>query len=123
MRLAIGTVRAYRLVRQSVMNHGRLTSAACASPVTWMASPVVILPETWHEWSSSKLDAVLAHEQAHVRRRDPLVQWLALLNRAVFWFHPIAWWLERRLTALAEQTWDDAVLDRGHNRRTTRSIC
>ena len=116
MRLAIGTVRTNRLVRRSVMNHGRLTSAACASPVTvgWLR-PVVILPETWHEWSSSKLDAVLTHEQAHARRRDPLVQWLALLNRAVFWFHPIAWWLERQLTALAEQTCDDAVLDRGHD--------
>ena len=98
------------------MSHGRLTSAACASPVTvgWLR-PVVILPETWQEWSHNKLDAVLTHEHAHVRRRDPLVQWFALLNRAVFWFHPLAWWLERRLSVLAEQTCDDAVLARGHD--------
>jgi SurA N-terminal domain/BlaR1 peptidase M56 len=43
------------------------------------------------------------------------VQWLALLNRAVFWFHPLAWWLERRLAALAEDTCDAAVLARGHD--------
>ena len=116
MRLAIGTLRTRRLVRRSIMNHGRLTSAACASPVTvgWLR-PVVILPEAWREWSHSKLDAVLTHEHAHARRRDPLVQWLALLNRAVFWFHPLAWWLERRLSVLAEQTCDDAVLARGHD--------
>ena len=116
LRLAIGTLRTRRLVGRSVMSHGRLTSAACASPVTvgWLR-PVVILPETWREWSPSKLDAVLTHEHAHVRRRDPLVQWLALLNRAVFWFHPLAWWLERRLSVLAEQTCDDAVLARGHD--------
>ena len=116
VRLAIGTLRTRRLVGRSVMSHGRLTSAACASPVTvgWLR-PVVILPETWREWSHSRLDAVLTHEHAHVRRRDPLVQWLALLNRAVFWFHPLAWWLERRLSVLAEQTCDDAVLACGHD--------
>jgi outer membrane protein len=42
------------------------------------------------------------------------VQWLALLNRAVFWFHPLAWWLERHLGALAEEACDAAVLARGH---------
>jgi TonB family protein len=43
------------------------------------------------------------------------VQWLALLNRAVFWFHPLAWWLEFRLSALAEEACDAAVLARGHD--------
>jgi GWxTD domain-containing protein len=116
VRLAAGTVRAHALIRQSVPRAGRLTNAACASPVTvgWLR-PVVILPADWEEWSGAKLDAVLAHEHAHVRRRDPLVQWLALLNRALFWFHPLAWWLERRLSILAEQASDDAVLGRGHD--------
>src|SRR5512140_2695582 len=49
------------------------------------------------------------------RRRDPLVEWLALLNRAVFWFHPLAWWLERKLSALAEDACDAAVLRGGHD--------
>lgn len=48
-------------------------------------------------------------------RRDPLVQWLALLNRAVFWFHPLAWWLERHLGSLAEEACDDSVLAHGHS--------
>jgi GWxTD domain-containing protein len=116
VRLAIGTLRTHRLLRRTTRSAGRLTSSACASPVTvgWIR-PVVILPAAWLEWSASKLDAVLTHEQEHVRRRDPLVQWLALLNRAVFWFHPVAWWLERRLAGLAEQACDDAVLTRGHD--------
>ena len=37
------------------------------------------------------------------------------LNRAVFWFHPLAWWLERRLSALSEEACDAAVLARGHD--------
>jgi GWxTD domain-containing protein len=74
----------------------------------------VILPAQWDTWDAAQLEAVLLHEQEHVRRRDPLVHWLALLNRAVFWFHPLAWWLERRLSVLAEEACDAAVLSRGY---------
>lgn len=63
------------------------------------------------------LDAIWTHEREHVRRRDSLVHWIALLNRALFWFHPAAWWLERTLSALAEEACDDVVLEQGHNPR------
>jgi TonB family protein len=79
--------------------------------------PIVIFPEHWRQWPEAKLDAVLTHELEHARRRDSLVQWLALLNRALFWFHPVAWWLERHLSALAEESCDNVVLARGHNPR------
>jgi TonB family protein len=115
-RLATGTVRAHVLVRRAAHREGRLTSDSCAVPVTvgWLR-PAVILPECWQRWPQEQLDAVLAHEDEHARRRDPLVQWLALLNRAIFWFHPLAWWLERRISALAEEACDAAVLERGHD--------
>jgi hypothetical protein len=115
-RLAVGTVRAHMLVRSAASRGGRLTSDSCAAPVTvgWL-TPTVILPECWQRWPQAQLDAVLTHEGEHARRRDPLVQWLALLNRAVFWFHPLAWWLESRLSALAEEACDAAVLARGHD--------
>jgi len=118
LRLAIGMLRAHALVRGATLRDGRLTSPRCAAPITvgWLR-PAVILPEYWRAWSPAQLDAVLTHEGAHVRRRDPLVQWLALLNRAIFWFHPLAWWLERRLSALAEESCDAAVLERGHDPR------
>jgi len=104
VRLALGTARAHLLVRRAANRGGRLTSDLCAAPVTvgWL-TPAVILPECWQRWPQAQLDAVLTHEGEHARRRDPLVQWLALLNRALFWFHPLAWWLEFRLCALAEE--------------------
>jgi beta-lactamase regulating signal transducer with metallopeptidase domain len=115
-RLALGTVRAHSLVRRAANRDGRLTSASCAAPVTvGCLKPTVILPECWGKWPQAQLDAVLTHEREHARRRDPLVQWLALLNRAVFWFHPLAWWLECKLSALAEEACDAAVLARGHD--------
>lgn len=105
LRLVIGTVRMRRL-----------SGADCVAPVTvGLFRPRVILPEGWKEWSPRQLDAILEHEHAHVRRRDPLVQWLALLNRALFWFHPLAWSLERKLAELAEEACDTAVLERGHD--------
>jgi BlaR1 peptidase M56/Polysaccharide biosynthesis/export protein len=115
-RLAVGTARAHMLIRRAANRGGRLTSRSCAAPVTvgWL-TPTVILPECWQRWPQAQLDAVLTHEGEHARRRDPLVQWLALLNRAVFWFHPLAWWLELRLCALAEEACDAAVLARGHD--------
>jgi hypothetical protein len=39
------------------------------------------------------------------------------LNRAVFWFHPAAWWLERHLSALAEEACDNVVLAHGYDPR------
>jgi beta-lactamase regulating signal transducer with metallopeptidase domain len=116
VRLAIGTVRARRLVRDAVLHDGMRTSSLCAAPVTvGFLHPTVIFPEHWRQWPQTQLNAVLTHECEHVRRRDSLVQWLALLNRALFWFHPVAWWLERHLSALAEEACDNAVLARGHN--------
>ena len=116
LRLAIGTMQVHRLLRTSLARGGHRTHASCATPVTvgWLR-PSVILPESWPHWSTAKLAAVLAHEQEHARRRDPLVQWIALLNRALFWFHPLAWWLERQLSGLAEEACDAAVLDQGHD--------
>lgn len=116
LRLAMGTVRASQLVRDAVLQDGKRISSTCAAPVTvGFLRPTVILPEHWRQWPQAQLDAVMAHELEHARRRDSLVQWVALLNRALFWFHPVAWWLECHLSALAEEVCDNAVLARGHS--------
>src|SRR5262245_27308259 len=100
-RLVIGTVRVYSLAREATVVNGLLTSARIATPFTFgLLKPRILLPEGWDRWSAARLAVVLDHERAHMGRRDPLVRYLALLNRAVFWFHPLAWWLERRLAAL-----------------------
>lgn len=115
-RLVVGTVQANRLRRSAVAERGRATSHLCTTPITiGFLRPMLILPASWPRWPSAQLAAVLTHEDEHVRRHDPLVQWLALINRAVFWFHPLSWWLERRLATLAEEACDAAVLAAGHS--------
>ncbi len=73
-------------------------------------SAKVILPATWKTWPDEKLRAVLAHETAHIQRRDPLVSFLARANCSLFWFHPLAWWLKRKLASSAEHACDDAAV-------------
>jgi len=77
----------------------------------------ILLPYSWREWDDAKLDAVLAHEVSHVARHDALTQRLSLLHRAIFWFSPLAWWLDRHLASLAEQASDEAALSCGADRK------
>src|SRR5262249_38260784 len=70
----------------------------------------VVLPRGWREWDPAKLHAVLAHETAHVSRRDPAVQLLSATHRAVLWFSPTTWWMHRNIVRLGEEASDDAAL-------------
>jgi TonB family protein len=82
---------------------------------TWISVPMtagrkILLPTDWRAWDAAKLDAVLAHERTHVRRADWAIALAAGVARSIYWFHPLAWWLERRLASLAEHACDDAAL-------------
>jgi beta-lactamase regulating signal transducer with metallopeptidase domain len=92
-------------------------SPAVAVPVTLgVRRPIILFPTAWRAWSEEKIQAVLAHELSHVVRRDALTRALAAIHRSVFWFSPLAWWLERHLATLAEQASDDAALGTGADR-------
>jgi len=97
------------LASASLVQGGFRESDRISVPMTvgWLR-PAIVLPLEWQDWSDEKLGAVLAHEGAHIRRRDGLVAALAGVNRCIFWFHPLAWMLERRLALLAEQACDEA---------------
>jgi beta-lactamase regulating signal transducer with metallopeptidase domain len=96
---------------------GLAESELISVPVTMGAlRSTILLPASWREWSEAKLDAILAHEVSHVARRDGLTQRLSLLYRAIFWFSPLAWWLDRHLADLAEQASDEAALSGGADR-------
>jgi len=86
-------------------------------PVTFgVVRPVILLPLDWRDWDTGELDAVIAHEMSHVARRDALVDRLALLHRALFWFSPLSWYLTGALAELAEEASDEAALAAGADR-------
>jgi Zn-dependent protease with chaperone function len=98
-------------------------SAAVAAPLTaGVFRSRILLPSVWRDWPAEKLRAVLAHETAHVRRRDAIPALLAQVNRCLFWFHPLAWWLERAITASAEQAADEAVIQATGARRAYAEV-
>ena len=78
--------------------------------------PVLVFPSTWRDWGDARLEAVIAHEMSHVARRDSLTRRLSLLHRAMFWFSPLAWWLDRHLADLGERASDEAALACGVDR-------
>jgi bla regulator protein blaR1 len=79
-----------------------------ASPVTIASS--ILLPASYTTWSATKLRVVLAHERSHVRQRDFYLQLLARFYTALFWFSPLGWWLQRKLSELGEAVSDRAAL-------------
>jgi hypothetical protein len=70
----------------------------------------ILLPQDHVHWSTAKRCAVLAHEIEHARRGDFYIQIAAMINRAIFWFSPLSWWLQHRLSLLVEAVSDDAAL-------------
>lgn len=60
-----------------------------------------------------QLKAVLAHELCHARRRDNLTSAVHMIVEAVFWFHPLVWWIGARLVEERERGCDEAVLSLG----------
>ena len=59
---------------------------------------------------AAERDTLLAHELAHVRRKDHWVRHLELIVGALFWWHPVVWWARSRLREVEEQCCDDLVL-------------
>lgn len=87
------------------------TARAEISPMVWWTfGPVrVLIPSTLlAALSRDELRCVLAHELAHVRRRDHVVRWIEWAACTAFWWNPVAWWARRRLRS-AEEACADAL--------------
>lgn len=73
--------------------------------------PVIVMPRLIAEQlQPDQLTIVIAHELAHIRRRDLLVGWLETLVSLVWWFHPAMWWLRKSLRQTREDCCDDILL-------------
>lgn len=111
IRLLAGLALTWRLMRAAKPLGGDAAvrlSANVTVPVTFAGT--ILLPADASGWGAAKREAVLAHERAHIARGDFAVHLLAKLNRAVFWFNPFAWWLDRELAELAEAASDDIAV-------------
>jgi beta-lactamase regulating signal transducer with metallopeptidase domain len=76
-----------------------------------LIEPVVVLPK-WlmQELSPEELEQILLHEFAHLHRRDDWTNLIQQLVKALFFFHPAVWWIEKKVSLEREMACDDAVL-------------
>jgi TonB family protein len=82
-----------------------------------IAQPVLMWPEGISgRLEDANLEAVLAHEVWHVRRRDNLTAAIHMFVEAIFWFYPVVWWLGARLLEERERACDEEVLELGTDR-------
>jgi len=73
--------------------------------------PVLLLPEgIFDRLTPAQLQAVIAHELCHVRHRDNLIAAIHMFVETVFWFHPLMWWIGKRMVEERERACDEEVL-------------
>jgi beta-lactamase regulating signal transducer with metallopeptidase domain len=76
-----------------------------------LVNPAVVIPGwVMQELSSDELNQILLHELAHLRRWDDWTNLAQKVIKALFFFHPAVWWIEKRVSLEREMACDDAVL-------------
>ena len=139
MRLAAGLWRLRRLsrsctpivaadldpaVRKTVEAIGASGSVISSNSITIATSECVRVPSAIGFWKrtivlpawalrelpAQDLNVILLHEFAHLRRWDDWTNLIQKIVRALFFFHPAVWWIEKRISVEREMACDDAVL-------------
>lgn len=79
--------------------------------VVGVLRPILLLPAgITDRLTRRQMEAILAHELCHIRRRDNLFAAIHMTVEAIFWFHPVVWWIGARLVEERERACDEAVL-------------
>lgn len=90
-----------------------LQSSAAAVPMVigWL-KPVVLVPmELVTGLTTAEIEAILAHELAHIRRHDYLVNLLQNVAETLLFYHPAVWWVSRRIRQEREFCCDDIAAE------------
>jgi uncharacterized protein (TIGR03435 family) len=94
-----------------------LSRASLEPGIFGVRRPVLLWPEGISDHlDGAHLEAVIAHELWHVRRHDNFAAAVHMLVEALFWFHPLVWWLGTRLVDERERACDEEVLQSGSER-------
>ena len=93
----------------------RLSSGVFEPGIVGLWRPMLLLPQGILErLTPSELEAVIAHELCHIRRRDNLFAATHMLIEALFWFHPLVWWIGARMLDERERACDEYVVSQGN---------
>jgi beta-lactamase regulating signal transducer with metallopeptidase domain/uncharacterized protein YnzC (UPF0291/DUF896 family) len=99
-----------RLGLPSVVRYCESWQLAAPAVAGWFR-PVVLLPvSVLTGLTEQQLDAVIAHELAHVKRLDSFVNLFQIAAETLLFYHPAVWWLSRRIRAERENCCDDVAI-------------
>jgi len=85
-------------------------------PMMWgILKYTILLPAAAVGWTRARLHDVLAHELAHAKRKDGIIQILVQCVCALYWFNPLVWYAAYRMQIERERACDDYVLNLGAN--------
>ena len=91
-----------------------LSQAMMEPAICGLVRPVLLWPRGLSErLDDDEIEAIVTHELTHVKRRDNLTAAIHMMVEALFWFHPLVWWMEARLVEERELACDEAVLQLG----------
>jgi beta-lactamase regulating signal transducer with metallopeptidase domain len=96
-----------------------LQSSIAKTPmvVGWI-TPVILVPvSTFTALTPAQLKSVLAHELAHIRRHDHILNLFQCLIEAILFFHPITWWISKQIRQEREYCCDDVSILSNSDRR------
>lgn len=97
----------------------REASTVLEPGIVGIVAPVLLLPAgIGKHLAAEQLQTILAHELCHWQRKDNLTAALHMLVEALFWFHPLVWWLGSRMLIERERAVDEAVVQAGGDRET-----
>jgi predicted nucleic acid-binding Zn-ribbon protein/Zn-dependent protease with chaperone function len=86
----------------------RVTSDLASPVVAGCLKPVVLVPAALiANMPLDLLEALLAHELAHIRRHDYLVNLIQSAIESLLFYHPVVWWLSKQIRIEREQIADD----------------
>jgi beta-lactamase regulating signal transducer with metallopeptidase domain len=105
-------------IREKLGSQGKYRSVAvCTSDrvhtptAVGLVSPAVVIPAwLFEELSTDELNQTLLHELAHLRRWDDWTNFAQKVVKVLFFFHPVVWWIEKKISLEREMACDDAVL-------------
>ena len=97
-----------------------MTSAAyCVPTVVGCFRPIVVLPvSSLTGLSAKEIESLLAHELAHVKRYDFLINLIQMVIETLLFFHPVVWWISSRIRQERENCCDDTAIDATGDRKT-----
>src|SRR5262249_25500226 len=91
-----------------------LFSTVPVSPTTWgFRRHTVLLPSSANDWDGERRRLVVAHELAHVKRNDGIVQLFLQFVCSIYWFNLPIWYAAHRVRIERERACDDQVLNLG----------